>query len=90
MTEENSFQDDYDNLITRCGIYKKMNVEEKSSSKVSRKKSNRNNIFLQCKKHSIEFSNIPLLLIETFPQNHGIDKNILMLLSTQKRMNLFP
>ena len=55
MTEENSFQDDYDNLITRCGIYKKMNVEEKSSSKASRKKSNRNNIFLQCKKHSIEF-----------------------------------
>ena len=43
-------------VITRCRTYlKKTDFENGNSNKITRKKSCRNNIFLQCKKHSTEF-----------------------------------
>ena len=43
-------------VITRCRIYlKKTDFKNSNSNKITRKKSCRNNIFLQCKKHSTEF-----------------------------------
>ena len=56
MYKDNCHQDDFNNLITRCKTYlKKTDFENGNLNKIPRKKSCRNNIFLQCKKHSTEF-----------------------------------
>ena len=56
MDKDNCYQDDFNSLITRCRTYlKKMDIEDGNLNKISRRKSCRNNIFLQCKKHSTEF-----------------------------------
>ena len=56
MHKDNCHQDDFNSLITRCRTYlKKTDFENGNLNKIPRNKSFRNNIFLQCKKHSTEF-----------------------------------
>ena len=56
MDKDNCCQDYFNSLITRFRIYlKKLSVEDGNLIKVPRKKSCRNNVFLPCKKHFIEF-----------------------------------
>ena len=56
MYKDNCHQHDFNSLITRCRTYlKKTDFENGNLNKIPRKKSCRNNIFLQCKKHSTEF-----------------------------------
>ena len=61
MDKDNCYQDDFNSLITHCRTYLKKtdfengNLNKINLNKIPRKKSCRNNIFLQCKKHSTEF-----------------------------------
>ena len=55
MYKDNCHQDYFNSLITRYRTYlKKTDFENGNLNKIPRKKSCRNNIFLQCKKHSTE------------------------------------
>ena len=48
MNKDNCYQDDLNNLITRCRTYlKKTDSEDVNLNKIPRNKSWRNNVFLQ-------------------------------------------
>ena len=56
MDKDICYQDDFNSLITCCRTYlKKMGSEDGNLNKIPRTKSCRNNIFLQCKRHSTQF-----------------------------------
>ena len=55
MDKDNCYQDYFNSLITPCRTkLKKIDDEDRNLDKIPRKNFCRNNIFLQCKKHSTE------------------------------------